>query len=455
MVLAQEQLAINPAVSAEIAQAILGQFPNTYDALLVLAAAKMALGDNDGAAQVAKQAFAVAPKGPARYQAARLVSSAHFRANHHSRAEWWLRKALNNATNAQMEQAVQRDFQVVRQANPLTVNLGFSLAPNSNINNGSSSDTVTLLGSFVFSLNVDARPLAGIEASTNVDLKYRLSEAQNHSTVAGLTLFGRTFELTAAAQADVAAAAATARATAQALALASGATPAQAAAAGQDAANATTVTGSDYAFSVAEVSLKHTQQFEAFPGPSSVALNIGANWYGGDPYTYYSRLSLTQDFGLSPRTNLQLSLSGTHQVSIRDGDVPSDILSLGSSINHVLGNGDRLGFSVNLQQTQSPDVTLENTGIQTQISYQIARPVWGMALSGNISAGTTDFPVSSYGLNGRMDETYGIGLTAVFVNLSYFGFSPSLSLEASRTQSSIDFFDRESAGIRFGIQSTF
>lgn len=43
----------------------------------------------------------------------------------------------------------------------------------------------------------------------------------------------------------------------------------------------------------------------------------------------------------------------------------------------------------------------------------------------------------------------------VFPNISYLGFLPSVSVEASRTESNVNIVDRESVAVRFGTQSNF
>lgn len=417
--LARDRLPTNPSLAAGLAQALLQHIPNDVEALLLLAAAQISLGHYDDAAQNAQRAFALAPRGPIRVNAARLAASAHQRAGHHTRAELWLRRGLNNVTDANEQRALHQDFAAVRQANPLSANINFSLAPNSNINNGSNAEFI-YIWNIPFQLSADARALSGFELAGSADLKYRLSESETHATQIGLNLFGRTFELSDAS-----------------------------------AAAAPNTSGSDYAFAQAELSFDHTRKFAALSGPSQITLSLGQNWYGGEPYTRYQRLTLSQDFQLSNTTGLQLSAHNTHEVSIRDGGIQSDYRALGASLSHQLGTGDRIGLSLSVEETGSDDPGRENIAKRAQLSYQLGKPLLGMALSGNLALEQRDYDFSVYDPSGRQDETISAGITAVFLNMSYFGFSPSLTLEASRTQSNVSLFDRESAGLRLGLQSTF
>ncbi len=124
-------------------------------------------------------------------------------------------------------------------------------------------------------------------------------------------------------------------------------------------------------------------------------------------------------------------------------------------MTHRLASRDMLGFNLRLQETQSADLGAENTSVRLGLSYGITQPVMGMQLSLNLAAEQRDFGFSVYDIAGRQDLTLSAGATAVFVNLSYFGFSPSVSLQANQTSSNVDLFDRESVALRFGLRSVF
>lgn len=408
----------NPAVTRSIALALLQINPDDFDALMLMAAAEIALGNWDDAAKAAKRAFRNASGDIQRVDAARLVASAHFRAKQYTRAELWLRRAFNNAPAGPAQDAVRQDFALVKQANPLTVQLNFSAAPNSNINNGSSSEQI-LIWNLPFILSADARALSGYEVSGSVDLSYRLSQSTNYATDLGLTLFGRVYELSPEA-----------------------------------ARAAPSVSGSDYAFSLAELSLTHIRNFAGLTGPTTFDLTLGKNWYGGDPYTGYGRATVGQKFLVSDTTGIDLTF-GYEQQELLSTGVQSDIYTVAAGITHRLGNKDTLGFQLQQQQTNSDDVTNENTSLRALVNYSFGRPIWGTQVFLNLSAQQRDYDLSVYSVDGRHDLTLSAGASFVFLNLSYFGFSPSVSLETSQTNSNIDLFDRDSTAIRFGVQSAF
>lgn len=410
-------------LALQIAEGLLQLNPQDHQALSLKASALIGLGQLSDAAATARNAFRAADSDIQRVDAARLVASAHFRAKQYTRSEWWLRRALNNANDNAAQTAVHNDFAQVRRDNPLTVQLSFSAAPNNNINNGSSSETsvfyfagIPLLGV----LTPDARALSGTEVSGSVDLSYRISQASDRATDISLTLFARTFELSP-----------------------------------QTRRVAPSVKSSDYSFGLAEVSLTHARNFAAFSGPTTFKLTLGENWYGGDPFTQYGRATLGQGLNFSENTGVDLSLGFEHQVSIRDGGVESQIYTLGADVNHRFGNSDLLGLGLQLAQTNSDNPTAENTSVRASASYTFAKPILGMQVSLNMAAEQRDFDLSVYAVDGRHDLTLSAGARVVFLNASYFGFSPSLSLETSKTNSNVGVFNRESVALRFGVQSAF
>ncbi len=408
----------NFQLAGVISKALVKRDGNDFVALIILASTQISAGQLADAVQTGKQAFRVARSDGQRAEAARLVASAHYRAKQFTRAEFWLRRAANNAPQGPMHTAIRQDFAKVRQENPLSVSLSFSAAPNNNVNNGSSSETITIWG-LPFVLSADAQALAGYEASARADLKYRISQSKNHATHLGLLLSARSYELSAASKKA-----------------------------------APTVKGSDYSFGVAEVSLSHRQKFAAMSGPTTFALSVGQNWYGGDPYTRYNRVRLGQNFRLTERTTIDLSLGYEDQKVIASA-VPSYISTGTVAINHRLGNSDQIGFSLMGQKTASPIASNENTVIHAQLSYSLGKPVWGMRLSFNLGGQKRDYDFSNYDASGRHDRTLTLGATAVFEKVSYFGFSPSMTLSTSKTESNVDLFDRETASLNFGLQSNF
>ncbi|MGR3291707.1 MAG: surface lipoprotein assembly modifier, partial [Paracoccaceae bacterium] len=176
---------------------------------------------------------------------------------------------------------------------------------------------------------------------------------------------------------------------------------------------------------------------------------------GGAAYTNYRRATVGQKFRLTNATGLDLFAGYEHQVSLLSGGVKSEIYSLGTTVSHQLASKDMIGATLRLQQTRSADPGTENTQTRAELRYGIAKPIMGTQLALKVSVEHRNYDYSVYDTAGRQDLTFSAGTSLTFLNTDYFGFSPAISIEANRTNSSVDLFDRETFALRFGLQSVF
>jgi len=393
--------------------------PSPFTSALSQTAYEISIGNFTAAVRSGRKAFALAENDNEQISAARLVASAHFRAGHYSRAEWWLRRAMHNADDSALP-VLRQEFAAVRQKNPLTVRLNFSLAPSDNINNGSATETVKIWN-LPHLLSPDAQALSGLEMALFVDATYRIAQADNFATNLGFILFGRAYELSPGAK---------------------NAAPG--------------VSASDYSFGVVEVSINHARRFPGSSGPSVFALHLGQNWYGGAVYTRYQRFNVSQEFHPGGDIAWQIFSSFENQVSPYNANTPSRIFALGGSVTRKLKNGDGIKVSLQGQRTSSSDPSNEYYALKSGLRYGFARPVLGNGLSVSATLEARDYAYSFYDPTGRQDLSLSGGATMVFPNVSYFGFSPSVSVEARTNRSNVDLFDRRhSLAVRMGIQSNF
>ena len=401
-----------------ITEALLARDPGDFRALIQSAIANIGLGRHEEAAKQARKAWRAAPDKAGKVQAARLAASANFRAGRHLRAELWLRRAFNLTRGEAERQLLRREFATVHAQNPLRIGFGFSAAPSNNVNNGSSSQTI-IIWNLPFQLSPDARALSGIEYAANLSLNYRISGGKDHATRLGLSLYDRTYTLSAAAKAA-----------------------------------APSARGSDYAFAMAEATLTHDRRFAALPGPSSFGLTLGKFWYADKPYIDYGRLSFAQDIPLNDKQKITLQAGYEEQLSQRS-HAKSWIGSAGIGYQGRLGADDKLSLSLLYSDTTSEDPTAASTAWRLQFGYTPARQIAGMNLDFGLSAEWRDYPFSVYSPDGRHDQSLSLQLRATFPKLSLYGFSPSLTLENGITRSNISLYQRRSSAIRLGIESTF
>jgi len=89
------------------------------------------------------------------------------------------------------------------------------------------------------------------------------------------------------------------------------------------------------------------------------------------------------------------------------------------------------------------------------INYDLAQPVIGTRLSVSMGLGAKTYDEFSVSLDGRRDRYVSLGISAGFEDISYFGFSPILSVSATQTKSNVDQFSILEVTGRLGIQSNF
>ena len=410
-------LALVLALAAPLTAATHSQ---AYGQAMANAQAAMAAGAMDTAAAAGRAAFAAAPDTTGKITAARLIAAAHFRAKQYFRAEFWLRRAWQLAAdNGPARQAVAADFAGLRAANPVSVQLSFSAAPNSNINNGSQSETITIWG-LPFVLNPDARALAGYEVFLGAEIAYRLPTTGERQSQIGLRANARSYALSAAA-----------------------------------AAAAPDVSGADYAFASAEAFFTHRWQAAGMPGPTNFNASLGKTWYGGAPYTRFARLSLGQEFPLGDATSGAVSLGLERQISDSAGGTASTIAQISLQSAQRLGNGDQLRLNLGFETTSSVDVFTRNRAARIGLGYALAQPIWNTNVSFDLGLERREWAVSVYDPSGRQDLSLSLGVNVAIPQATVYGFTPVIKAEARQSESNIDLFDRLSYGLRLGLETRF
>lgn len=272
----------------------------------------------------------------------------------------------------------------------------------------------------MFEFGPEARALSGVEYSLSADLSYRLSSNQDHITEASFYLYGRTYTLSSASQATV-----------------------------------PDISGSDFAYAVAEASLSHRHYLFDGLGPTGVELNIGHIWSGGHPLWQYYEVSLSQGFNIG--TNGSATILASVENRVAQDEVQSDtvVYKLQGFYAHRFGNQDNLRLMLGYQFNDAIDPTYTYSDISASVSYALSQPVWGMNLSFNVGGGYKNYDEFILSLDGRRD-TYGtVGATADFYNISYYGFSPRVSLSATKTNSNVVRYSTLELQGSIGIQSNF
>jgi len=235
-------------VANRIGHGLLQADPRDPQALVILAATEPLLGRPRAGRVAGRLAFGEADERGLKREAAFFASRAAAAEGRFTAAQFWLRRAYQQAETDEQRDGIASAFRQVRAANPWRANLAFNLSPNSNVNGGSSSEFLVIDDTDpVGVLSGSARALSGYTASVSGELTYALSRGAAHRTTLGLLGF-RSFNTLSADAKDIA----------------------------PDAS------GSDFDYGVLELRLSHAiAQAPAFL-PDRYAVAIGQTWYGGD-----------------------------------------------------------------------------------------------------------------------------------------------------------------------------
>ena len=413
-----------PEVALEISAALLTRDPDDLLALLMQARTARDLGQFDIAMQAARRAWSLSETDGEKYDSARMMAQVLASQDQRTRAQFWLRRAVQHAPDTRSRQTAVQDFTYVRARNPWSTQLRFSLAPSSNINNGSARDETLIFDFFtqdyvVAGLGGAARALSGIEASLGVALRYRLSESADHRT--DLVLRGDTRRYSLSDSAREA---------------------------------APTAKAADFALDTLNLGVLHRWKAQNAPVEYQLGALVGATRYGGAAYSESLRLNAGFNRPLGQRTRMEFAVGA----DITRGPVAphSDIVRLGFDLTHRHAAGHRLSASLTLSDSTSDSDSAEyreiRAGLETLPTWKIlgAAPVFGIAFR------LRDYPsFSIFSPDGRTDREVSAFLALSFNNAEFYGFTPTVTLSASRTDSSIGLFDTDRFGLQLGIQSAF
>lgn len=409
------------AAALAAAVAALNQDPTDASAWLVVARLRRAAGDTEGAMEAARRANANADTDDERYGAAVALAAGSVRQDRGLVAQFWLRRAAQVAPSEVLRNAAIRNFQRVRAQTPWSWSLGFNLLPTTNVNNGSSQEIVEI-GGLPFVLSGDSRRLSGLEGTATASFVYRFQgfDGQPAQIFGGLTT--RRVKLSDSAKEQ-----------------------------------APDADGGDYAFDALELGYSQT-----IPSWSENVLmrgeaSVGRNWYGGEPLSNYARGGVTTRWAIGNRSFATLSVSLERQVRLDEADRSAWITRLDARRTwKVNDRGDVLAFGGGLRRVKSESVQTDHDAVSFSFDYAFNEPVLGPAtLALGMDFEYRDYAGSSFASVGRLDRRGTLRATLGAPEWNFYGFAPTVTFEASRTESNLNLYDAENFGVRFGITSVF
>ncbi|MDU8912409.1 tetratricopeptide repeat protein [Aestuariicoccus sp. MJ-SS9] len=413
-----------PEIAATYARALLARDADDVDALILLSRAARTLGRLDEARDSASRAWALADTPERRFAAAMVRAQALASSGQRTQAQLWLRRAAEIAPSARLKAVAVRDFRYVRARNPWGTELSFSVAPNSNINNGSRAETgtyeVPVFGTVDAALGGAAKALSGVEYTFGAQLRYRLQQSAVSRTDIAFGLSHRTYTLSEAAKED-----------------------------------APDVEASDFAYSSVQGTLAHRGQLGDARRPYQISTTLGRTWYGGQPYMQYAVLGYRQTFVLGPGHRIDADISRRWQETLGTRTSDAEIWDLGAAWSQRLGSGHALKLGVALRDSTSDSANLDYRSTTLSADLTLARPVLGARIEMGLDLTVKHHDEGPVSGQDRTDHEAAARITAILSDYDYYGFVPTLSLTARRTESDYGQYDVNEMGLNIGLRSAF
>lgn len=444
MVLAAEQSLRNgdPARALAFADALLLRDARDVTAHQVRAHALRSQLQYAQAQDAARNAWRYAKNDSERFSSAMLMAQALSSDGKRTRAQLWLRRAAQVAPSPGHAARAARDFKYVQRRNPWQTNLSFTLAPNSNINNGSSRDSSALLyrllnpfdidGAGEVTLGAASKAISGIETGIDVQSRYRLHQTERTAHDLRFGMSYRSYALSSSSKDDLAA------------------EDADRVARGEDPLN---ITGSDYAYGTVQLGYGFKKLRADRRGEFSLTADLGQSFYGGARYNQFLRAGLGQSYFANRQTKYDFNLNTDIRRAQRGSDTQQ--LSLSAGVSRQLANGDGLYLGASVATLASETARLEYDELRLRSGYVLGREVMGTALQFGLSTSYRDYDVSPHDPSGRREFQVAADITATFKKIDYYGFNPAVSLSASTTNSNIGLYDVNRVGLSIGIASAF
>jgi hypothetical protein len=394
--------------------ALLQQDPDDMTALMVMAMAGAKTGYTKLAIIAGKRAYRQAEHKGQKFEAAYLTAAAMDKAKRPLATKLWLRRAAEVAPSDASRDLAKRSFVSVARSSPLTLNLDFGIGPSDNVNGGSLSDVMWIIG-LPFAIT-DALP--GGVWHVGVSGDYRLHESATSQTLA-------TFALRQ-----------------------SGVWLSQEAKRRQPTAKA-----SDFAQTAARIGVTHRMRpWDDRPVTLEFGLSAGQSWAAKQAASRDVALRLRAGWSLSDQTLISGEIMANTAQNLRDGRRDATSLSFGTSLVHQTAAMGRVSMGVTLGQIDSAARDLDRRSLGLSVGW---RPIWhpaGTVTDLQLGAQVKDFP-KMIGLDPEVEVTAGASMT--FTKIDYMGFAPKLTLEASRNWSDFIPRDRRDVKLGIGIASTF
>ena len=427
----------DPGLAIQVSRGLLQADPRDPVAYFVIAQAHAGLNQPNLGRRAAARAYRYSDTGTDRFQAAQLAARMAYREGKFSLAQVWLRRTAQYAPGEVEEAAVARDYRVLRAINPWAFRLSIDLRPSSNVNNGADTALNIIDGTpDGGSIPVAGRALSGLIGSLDIATSYRLRVDENSRTSVSGRLYVQRVALSAAAK-DL---------------LESGpSVPGQ-----------KPVGNSDFASTYADVSLRHAFAVgdKEQGGSAAIEFALGESWYAQERSYRFSRLRVERTWIPGRKaTRLTLRAMAENRNKARYSTNDARILGLGADVQRRLGNGDRIGLTIALRDTDAVSRNGTFSSASMRASYKFAKPVGPVRLSAGLVLGYSDYPSFIFTIPPRIlrrqDKSIYGDINLFFDKYDYAGFAPVLRFRAGRKRSNFSRFESRELSVSLNIRSKF
>lgn len=406
------------ALAARVSDALIEGDSEDVEALLIRAAVALESGRYDLSQQAAKQAWTATDKPAVRHHAALLSGQALEQTGRYFQSQFWLRRALQAAPDDAADAEARRAYRAVQRSNPWRVELGFGIAPSSNINNGTAAETVRLFG-LDFQVSRTAQALSGLEIFTRAQFSRRLFFGKQHRTE---FVFSSQFQRYWLSR--------------------------------ESRRNAPDLDAKQLSYEDLSIGLSHQHLLNENVKIDGV-VGLTRSRRAGTTYSDQLEFGSKFTFPLKRGTAL-VAVAELTQEWLNTSDREDTV----SGISGVLGLRQVLSKhvvwgNVEVKRVQSDRDSLSYRLNTVTLGLALRESVFGAQLAGSIDIGRRRYSSPWRSGAERNDDVSSAKMSAVFTELEQYGFSPRLDLFAQRRSSSIDFYDQNALGMRLGIQSTF
>lgn len=411
------------------AEALLQRDPADVVARAILARLAFAADDPAAARAQAAALWRAAEDPRQRYDAARLAALAAAEEGRFTLSQFWLRRALTVAPDEEAARRTIADYRTIRDRNPWSPELSFTLAPSDNVNGGAETAYNIIEGFPVVGLlSPDAQALSGWIGSADLSTRYRLLATDTGLFEATARLWGRRVWLSDEARAFIAEE--------------------------QDEGDPP-ITDSDFSSAMAEVGLSWRRINDS--GLLGADLTFGRTWTAGAADYDYLRLGVNAALPRGEDGVVQLR-GFAEQRWTPEGANADERLGLQAGYRWQLAGGATLGATLSWNTTLSDSGNRASETRSLTVNWEPAAPFGPVEPMLTIGGHWTEYPDYTVFFpvpGGRQDDGLFARIEMRLPNLSQAGFSPVVTLGYERIDSNVSRFARDGFSIDFGLRSDF